>query len=200
MKETDLQTRERIMQYTLELVKNESDYSKITTRRIVSNAGVSLSAVNYYFGSKEKLINEVIKRPILEFLASAGNPYEMYPKDPIRIFKEIVKLPARYLAQNPNISKISIMSDMSDPIENDLTEQTVKYIMPAAKDALTNMDEKQVQIEVWSLVSLIQTAFIRNKNFLKLTGVDYFSDNDRDMFLEGYIDILAEKNGGVLND
>ena len=87
---------------------------------------------------------------------------------------------------------------MTAPIDNDLTEQTVKYLMPASKAAFPGMDEKAVGLELWSLVSLIQTAFLRNRSFSQMTGVDYSNDEDRDAFLEKYVDMLVCKNGGVL--
>ncbi len=200
MKDNDIETREKIMKCTLELIKSETDYSKITVRKIICAAGVSLSAVNYHFGSKEKLINEVIRRPIIEFLMAAGNPYEKYGGDPVKTFKEAVKIPARYLAENPNIARISILSDMTAPIGNDLTEQTVSYLMPAAKAALSGRDEKDIAVELWSLVSLIQTSFLRNQSFSALTGANYFNESDRNRLLEKYIDILIEKNGGITHD
>jgi AcrR family transcriptional regulator len=198
MNDNDLKTREKIMESTLDLIKSEKDYSKITIRRIVSAAGVSLSAVNYHFGSKEKLINEVIKRPILEFLLSKGNPYEKYKDNPVKMLKELVKLPAKYLAENPNISSVSIISDMSGLIDNDLTEQTISYLMPAARQAFPNIEEKDIGLELWVLVSFIQTAFLRSRSFSTLTGIDYFNEKYRNMLLEKYIDMLVKKYGGIV--
>lgn len=200
MRDNDIETREKIMNTALELVKSETDYAKITVRKIVSAAGVSLSAVNYHFGSKEKLINEVVKRPILEFMASAENPYEKYADDPVKVFKEAVKLPAKYLAENPNIARISILSDMSAPIGNDLTEQTVNYLMPAAKAALSGLEQTDIEMELWGLVSLMQTAFLRSRSYLSQTGIDYFNERDRNRFLERYIDILIENKGGFSDE
>jgi AcrR family transcriptional regulator len=194
MKENDLDTRERIMKYTLELIQNEKDFSKITVRKIIQNAGVSLSAVNYHFGSKEKLINEVIKKPIQQYLASQENPYEQYRDDPAKILKEAVKLPAGYLAENPNISRVSILSDMTNPIENDLAVQTMQYWRPAAKAAFPEKCEEEIWMILWEIASTIQAAFLRSNNFKARTGVDYFNKEERDRFLDKYIDILLKAN------
>lgn len=200
MKDKDQETRNRILKYTLELVQNEKNFSSITVRRITTGAGVGLSAVNYHFGSKEKLVNEVIGLPIRKFLSSQPDPYSVYKDDPVRKLKELVKLPAGYLAENPNISRISILNDMTYPIENDLTEQTITFLMPAAKDVFPEKNEEEVRSELWKLISVIQTAFLRYHSFLKLTGVDYFNSTERNRFLEDYIDMLVKKNGGVVSD
>jgi AcrR family transcriptional regulator len=196
MRDNDRETREKIMEHTLKLIESESDYSGITVRRIASAAGVNLSAVNYHFGSKEKLIGEVVKTSIVAFLSSKGSLVGQYAGEPARRLKELLKLPARFLAENPNISRISILSDMTNPLENDLSEQTIKFLEPAFRETFPRMGEHETGLELWKLVSTIQTAFLRSGNFNKLTGVDYFSDRERDEFLERCIDALAEKNGG----
>lgn len=196
MKENDLDTRERIIKHTLELIQNEKDFSKITTRRIIQNAGVSLSAVNYHFGSKEKLINEVISRPIKQYLESVESPYVKYSEEPVRILKEAVKQPADYLAENPNLSRVSILSDMTDPMENDLAIQTMSYWRPAAKASFPLKSEEEVGLILWEILCVIQTAFLRSKNFKIRTGIDYLNKAERDSFIEDHIDSLLRSHGG----
>lgn len=53
-------TKEKIMQAALELIKKEG-FDGITTRKIADRSGTNVALVNYYFGSKENLINESIK-------------------------------------------------------------------------------------------------------------------------------------------
>ena len=197
MKENDLDTRERIIKHTLELIQNEKDFSKITTRRIIQNAEVSLSAVNYHFGSKEKLINEVISRPIKQYLDSVESPYVKYREDPVKMLKEAVKQPADYLAENPNIARVSILSDMTDPMENDLAIQTMLYWRPAAKASFPLKSEVEVGLILWKISCLIQTAFLRSKNFKAQTGFDYFNKVERDRFIDDHIDKLLISHDGL---
>lgn len=53
-------TRERILHATLELINNEG-IEHVTIRKITEAAEVNIAAVNYYFGSKENVINEALK-------------------------------------------------------------------------------------------------------------------------------------------
>ncbi len=51
--------RERLLEATIESLQ-ENGYARTTTREIVARAGLHLPAVNYYFGSKEQLLQDAI--------------------------------------------------------------------------------------------------------------------------------------------
>lgn len=59
-------SREKILQATWELIKEEGIES-VTIRQIASRAGANIASVNYYFGSKDQLINEVVKQRMEAF-------------------------------------------------------------------------------------------------------------------------------------
>jgi AcrR family transcriptional regulator len=59
-------SREKILQATWELIKEEGIES-VTIRQIASRAGTNIASVNYYFGSKDQLINEVVKQRMEAF-------------------------------------------------------------------------------------------------------------------------------------
>jgi TetR/AcrR family transcriptional regulator, regulator of cefoperazone and chloramphenicol sensitivity len=58
--ETKDNVRDKIIQTTLEIISKEG-IDKITIRQIAKESGVNVASINYYFGSKEKLVTEVIK-------------------------------------------------------------------------------------------------------------------------------------------
>lgn len=55
------QTRERILD-AAERLFMENGYEGTSTRMVTSSAGVNLAAVNYHFGSKEALMQEMLRR------------------------------------------------------------------------------------------------------------------------------------------
>lgn len=57
--ETGKATREQILDVTLAFIQQEG-LSALTIRAIAERAGVNVAAVNYHFGSKETLIQEVM--------------------------------------------------------------------------------------------------------------------------------------------
>src|SRR5437764_8311955 len=58
--EKDMTTKGNILDSTLVLIKTEG-LENVTLRKIAAFAEVNLALINYYFGSKDKLINEALK-------------------------------------------------------------------------------------------------------------------------------------------
>lgn len=54
-------TKEQLINATIQLLSSHRDVSSITAREIVAKANVNLAMINYYFKSKEELINISIK-------------------------------------------------------------------------------------------------------------------------------------------
>lgn len=53
------ETKAKILQSTLDLIKMEG-FESVTVRKIAADSGTNVALVNYYFGSKDKLINEAL--------------------------------------------------------------------------------------------------------------------------------------------
>jgi AcrR family transcriptional regulator len=64
--EKDMTTKGYILNATLELIKTNG-LDNVTLRKIAALADVNLALINYYFGSKEKLINEALKVLLASF-------------------------------------------------------------------------------------------------------------------------------------
>jgi TetR/AcrR family transcriptional regulator, regulator of cefoperazone and chloramphenicol sensitivity len=59
-------SKEKILEATWELIKAEG-IEDVTTRKIAARAETNSALVNYYFGSKEQLLNEVVKHHLESF-------------------------------------------------------------------------------------------------------------------------------------
>ncbi|TGE37398.1 TetR/AcrR family transcriptional regulator [Desulfosporosinus fructosivorans] len=67
MEETinNLTTKEKIIEAALEIIASEG-FQKVTIRKIATMAGVNIAAVNYHFGSKEKVLNEALEHVMIQ--------------------------------------------------------------------------------------------------------------------------------------
>lgn len=69
----DLPTRDRIVAATIKIIGQEGMPS-LTTRKIAQEADVNIAAINYYFGSKDKLIELAFEKTMDEM---AGLPEDL---------------------------------------------------------------------------------------------------------------------------
>nr|WP_255711629.1 TetR/AcrR family transcriptional regulator [Pelosinus baikalensis] len=75
------------MQATLDLIKREG-FEGVTIRKIGAATDSNISLVNYYFGSKEKLINESIKILLTDFQETFTvlDDVTISPKERLKLF------------------------------------------------------------------------------------------------------------------
>jgi AcrR family transcriptional regulator len=62
-KETDTSIKNKIIMAAIECIEKYG-FHALTIRRIAKEAGVNVAAINYYFGSKKKLIDEVFRQTL----------------------------------------------------------------------------------------------------------------------------------------
>ncbi|CAI8764348.1 Transcriptional regulator [Brevibacillus sp. IT-7CA2] len=65
------ETKAKILQSTLDLIKMEG-FENVTVRKIAADSGTNVALVNYYFGSKDRLINEALSAFLGSFTTTFG--------------------------------------------------------------------------------------------------------------------------------
>ncbi|MBT2762625.1 TetR/AcrR family transcriptional regulator [Paenibacillus sp. ISL-20] len=80
-------TKEKILQTTLDVIKREG-FDSVTIRKIASRSDANIALVNYYFGSKDKLINEAIKGLLIGFRDTFDvfDHVSVPPKERLKLF------------------------------------------------------------------------------------------------------------------
>lgn len=86
-KKEDPSTKEAILNACLEVATKEG-FEGITVRKISEKARVNLALINYYFGSKEKMIDEVIRRILKGFMESFSiiDDHSLTPRERLKSF------------------------------------------------------------------------------------------------------------------
>ncbi len=103
---SSLSTKEKIIKVTMEIIAAEG-FQNVTVRKITSRAGVNLAAVNYYFGSKDAVINEALITVTLQ-LKNAFLHLKEEKMDPPSRLALFLKDYAEVLFKYPDIIKIII--------------------------------------------------------------------------------------------
>ena len=96
-------SREKILQATWELIKEEGIES-VTIRQIASRAGTNIASVNYYFGSKDQLINEVVKQR-MEAFREAFQVLDDTAIAPMMRLSQFLHAYAGLLVEHPELAK-----------------------------------------------------------------------------------------------
>lgn len=96
-------SRGKILQATWELIKEEGIES-VTIRHIASRAGTNIASVNYYFGSKDQLINEVVKQR-MEAFREAFQMLDETAIAPLTRLRQFLHAYAALLGEYPELAK-----------------------------------------------------------------------------------------------
>ncbi len=170
--------KEKIIATTINLIKESDGFiENITMRKIAENADVAVGLINYHFKSKENLIEICVERIIKDvmYVFSREN------KEPIASFTLGV---FKFLLENSEISKISMLSDLSHPsIKNNSSISYRAILRSLPKDDLSN-------IKAFMFLSTLQSAFLTRKITKELLDLDLNNFDDYQHFFNLIIEIL----------
>ena len=112
-----MDNKECIIRATVSLINEKGDdIDEITVRDICKRAGVGLGLVNYYFESKDKLIETCVERiinGIVEKFAEIREKTENNaPRDKL---DRLGNMTLTFLFEHYAVSRISILTDMRSP-------------------------------------------------------------------------------------
>jgi len=180
--------KDQLIQATMKLLSESNNPSKITARQIVSEAGANLSMINYYFNSKDELVNMAVNK----LMADRANE-----------LKEIrdSHIPAKQKLKEFLITMSDITIDYSE-----LTKPTIPYlllegeielpysILPMVKECCGDKrSETECRIIAYQLVSFSQLVFYRSGDFMKYTGIDINDKKQRDTMFQTILDIFIKE-------
>lgn len=177
--------KELLIQATMKLLKESENPVKITARQIAREADANLAMINYYFSSKDALVNTAVSK----LMADRADE-----------LKEIINsdIPPKQRLKEFLVTMSDITSDYSD-----ITKPTIPYlllegeielpyyILPMIKECCGDKrSEAECRIIAYQLISFTQLIFYRSDDFLKYTGIDINDKKQRDTMFQGILDIF----------
>lgn len=179
-----MDAKTKLIDATIDLIKEKNgDVKLVTTREIVKHAGVSVALINYHFQSKKNLIDICVKQMIDNVIARSKP--DMDGLSPIEKLKRSVKIPVDFLTENPEISKISILNDLTHGQPDDNTFQTLtRYYYHASNLGI----REDVFFETALLIHGLQGIFLRSE--LYKDKFDFTDKAQRDVLIDKLIDKL----------
>jgi len=188
---TEIDARTRILDSASELLCEGTE--ELTIRDVALRAKVGLGLINYHFGTRDALLREAIRRyvnavVIQPYRAESSDSPAYIPETTEHrreVFAAMLRGPVEFLAEHPNIARISIQFDLHSPKLDDNSDETVRRLITVIEAWFAGIQEKDLQeyrIRVFAIVASIHEAFLRPELFTFRTGLDYSREGDRDSF------------------
>lgn len=186
-------TKQKIIDATLELLREVGNIEEVSVRKIVQRAGIKgVGIINYHFQTKDNLISEAVRYDTNQIIDRWDAIYETMKMPSIDKLKIMLKGTGDLIDTNPIFGKISMIHDYLNPAVDDNTSRSIdKYMMIFREIYGDKKKEEEIRIIAHSVLSSAQLAFIRSDVILKTMGYDFYDKKQRDEFLEKMIDNLV---------
>ena len=158
----------------------QNGYHNTSMRKITAEADVNLAAINYHFGSKEALLEEVFKRRLIplnairsEAMDSVKNEARNSGRSPAAadVLRAFVEPTVRFCCLEPGASHFSALvgRSMSDA---DATFRTIfyQYILPLFKQMSALLSESLPDISPQKVFLRLQFAIGATSHTMRLLG------------------------------
>ena len=194
MSPKDLATKKRIIDATISLIMENKDVSQIPISTIAERAGVGIGLINYHFQTKDNLIKQCVQQVIGQLF---GSFEELSDKlghlKPVDRLKSVIEHISEFMIDNPELSRISILTDLSWGKENDNSDNVMKLYFPLIREAFEGTkSEKELSVILQALVSTVQVTFLRRDVNKKVSGFDFFDEKQRIEFIDILVDLLRK--------
>lgn len=158
MKQGAKPIQEKLILATIKLIENE-EIDSITIRKIAKYANVNSAAINYYFGSKENLIEEALKATLSHSFSDAVEILEKENNNPYEAVQNIFTYFLEGGIKNPGITKAHlykpIMHKEYQGVFQDWFDSILKLMEAKIKSSDIEKSEKEIKLAIIQIYSAI---------------------------------------------
>jgi len=187
-----LSKKDKIINAALKIITEKGNMN-FTIREVILDADVNIASVNYYFGTKRKLIQEVEKKfiqTLLDFQIILTNP-QISPKQ--KLFQWACTL-IEELVKNPGIVSILsnklILTEQFDENIEQFIEENNRYLSKIIKEITGIEEEEQIQLKIIRFNADLFFPMLFNKNSEKIFGFSISNPEIRTKYVESIIDSI----------
>ena len=179
-----MDNKESIIQATIALIEEKGEnIDTITVREICKKAQVGLGLINYYFENKDKLIAFCVEK-IINGIVDKFTTIREQTKNctPYEKLDCLGNMTLTFLFDHYAVAKISIMTDMRTPKENDNTHRTYLAFLPLVAACRPDWDSDRIKRATYCLITTMQQAFLRYEIILLTHGINLQNKDERKVY------------------
>ncbi len=185
----DLSTRDRIIATTINIIGQEG-IQNLTTRNIAQAADVNIAAINYYFGSKDKLIKLALERTLDEMAGLPGDLLELQKLDERARLRAFLSGMMGGAIKYPGLVKAHLFPTFLHNNYDTPFVRRFSALLTDIQDKTTKLksegDETDIKSSIVQIMSAILMPALFPKIFKDFSQIDFANIEDR----KAYIDSL----------
>ena len=184
--------KDKIINTTLKLIAEKGNLD-FTIREIVLDADVNIASVNYYFGTKKKLIQEIEKKFSVNYAKFENilKDTQITPKKRLLNWADSL---IEFMVNNPGI--ISIMSNklfLSTNFDSNLQSfmiETNKHLVQIIKEITNINNDDIIKIKLVKLNANLAFPLLFLRDFALLYGFSIQDKESRRKYIKAVIDSI----------
>ncbi len=187
-----LSKKDKIINAALKIITEKGNMN-FTIREVILDADVNIASVNYYFGTKRKLIQEIEKKfiqTLLDFQSILANP-QSSPKQQLfewacTLIEELIKNPGIVLI----LSNKLILTEQFDENIELFIEENNQYLNSIIKKITGIEDEEQIKLKITIFNADLFFPMLFIKNSEKIFGFSIQDAEIRNKYVKSVIDSI----------
>ena len=187
-----MDNRNAIIQATISLINEKGEnVNNITMREICKKANVGLGLINYHIENKDNLISTCVEKIVNNIVAKFVEMSEKAKEcTPFEKLERLGNMTLTFLFEHYAISRISILSDIQSPNENDNTHRTYRAYLPLVASCRPDWDKNKVAEITYCLIITMQQSFLRHEVIRKTQNINLKNNEERKRFYKKMIENL----------
>ena len=197
MNSKGLPIREKIILAAIDCIENDG-FQSITVRSIAREAGVNIAAINYYFGTKENLVDQVLKSTMDHFFSDWDQMLKAKDKTLRVRLAELFTYTIEGALRYPGITRAHLYDSLLLGKHENLFVRKFKSfledLLKAMKKEITGVTDRQLKLTAIQLMSSVMFAGLVPQLFHDFYGSSFADGKTRkayvDHLIEHYLDQL----------
>jgi len=181
------ETRERIIQQTIDLLGEVSNLDKITVREVARRANVGVGLINYHFRTRDNLLSIAIGKVMAKLATEMADEEFVTESIPIDQIRNMLKSLYSFAKKQEKLVQFLLIQGI---VNGD--RDAGLYLVPLLKELFgSQKDEIQLRIIALQILLPLQVASINPEAFHHFSGIDLHNVRQRETYIDSLVDHMV---------